>query len=234
MTGVLQVAIIAGGLGTRLGPLTKDAPKSMVRIGNKPFLEHQLEFLRRGGIEDVVLCVGYLGEVVEDYFGNGHAFGLRLSYSYEDKPLGTAGALKQAEPLLDSPFFTLYGDSYLFIDFKAVWAYFDTRKELALMTVYKNSDNYDKSNTIIGDGLVTHYSKEGQHPGKVYIEYGANILRKQALDMIPPNHPYSLEVLFQKLIGAKQLLAYEVKQRFYEIGSLRGLAEFEQFVKSGR
>jgi NDP-sugar pyrophosphorylase family protein len=120
----MQAVILAGGLGTRLRPLTAKRPKAMVSIAGRPFLEYQIGLLRDAGIDDIVLCVGYLAEQIIDYFGDGSSFGVRLRYSVErERLLGTAGAVKQAEPLLTDIFFLTYGDSYLRLDYRAVWNY---------------------------------------------------------------------------------------------------------------
>jgi len=226
----MQVAILAGGLATRLGALAQEHPKSMVQILGKPFLEYQLDFLKKGGMRDIVLCTGHLGEQIENYFGNGSRFGVSIQYSKEDRRLGTAGALKNAEDLLDDVFFTLYGDSYLFVDFRATMSFFESRNKPALMSVYKNHDKYKRSNTAVAGEFVTKYSKHEKTADIVYIEYGANIFRKQTLKMIPEGH-YSLEELFPRLIERQEVLAYEVEKRFYEVGSLRLLREFEEFAK---
>lgn len=227
----MQVAILAGGLATRLGGLTKDQPKSLVRVSGKPFLEYQLEFLRRGGIEDVVLCTGHLGEQIESYFGDGAKFGVKIEYSRERKLLGTGGALKNAEALLQEEFFTLYGDSYLFLDPGVIMSYFKSHDSPALMTVYKNCDQYDRSNTAIAGNRVKAFSKREKTPDMLYIEYGMNILRKRALDAIPEDAPFGLDELFQRLAKMGEILAFEVKERFYEIGSPQGLRDFEYFVR---
>ncbi|MCL0036324.1 sugar phosphate nucleotidyltransferase [Dehalococcoidia bacterium] len=227
----MQVAILAGGLATRLGNLTKGQPKSMVRVLGKPFLEYQLELLRRAGIKNIVLCVGHMGEQIERHFGNGGKYGVNIEYSREDRLLGTAGALKKAEAWLNDVFFTMYGDSYLFLDFSFIMSYFKSHNKLALMTVYKNYDRYDRSNTVVEGNLVKKFSKRKKTKDMVYIEYGANIFRKEALNMIPENQFYSLDDLFSRLIEMDELLAFEVKERFYEIGSPQGLNEFEEFVR---
>ena len=227
----MQVAILAGGLATRLGYLTRGQPKSMVRIEERPFLEYQLEFLRKAGVRNVVLCIGHLGEQIESYFGNGALFGMSIKYSREPSLLGTAGALKNAEPLLEEVFFTLYGDSYLFLDFGQVLSHFRERNKLALMTVYRNDDRYDKSNTVVEGELVKRYSKQERTEDMIHIEYGANIFSRRVLEMIPKGKTCSMEDLFPSLIEKGELLALEVKERFYEIGSLRGLEEFTTFVR---
>lgn len=227
----MQVAILAGGLATRLGHVTKDKPKSMIRILGKPFLEYQLQALKENGILNAVLCIGYLGEQIQNYFGDGSSFGMNIRYSFEDKLLGTAGALKKAENLLDDIFFTLYGDSYLFLDFKAAMTYFLTQNKLALMCVYKNFDRYDRSNTVVEGNSVKKFSNKEKTEDMVHIEYGANILRKEALRLIPEGKSYGLDDLFPRLVEMGELLAYEVKQRFYQIGSPQGLKEFEELIE---
>ena len=227
----MQMAILAGGLATRLGDLTKDQPKSMVQISGKPFLEYQLGLLKRQAVRDIILCTGRFKEQIENYFRDGREFGVNMKYSREDKLLGTAGALKKAESLLNDVFFTMYGDSYLFLDFNRVMSYFESRNKLALMTVYKNYDRYDRSNTVVEGNLVKKFSKKEKTKDMVYIEYGANIFKKEILRMIPENQFYSLDDLFPRLIEMEELLAFEVGERFYEIGSPQGLREFEEYIK---
>jgi MurNAc alpha-1-phosphate uridylyltransferase len=227
----MQVVILAGGLATRLGDLTGDYPKSLLKIQGKPFLEYQLELLQRADIGNVVLCLGHLGEQIERYFGNGNRFGVNINYSIEDRPLGTAGALRNAKGLLDDVFFCIYGDSYLFIDFLKVMSYFKSQDKLALMTIFNNHDLFDKSNTAVKGNLVSRYDKNTKAGDMVYIDYGLSIFRKQALDMVPSDQFYSLEQLFPRLIAQRELLAYEVSERFYEIGSPQGLRDFKEYIK---
>lgn len=228
----MQVAIIAGGLGIRLGELTKNLPKSLIKVEGKPFLQYQLESLRQGGVTDVILCSGHLGKQIEEYFGDGKKFGVNIRYSREQSVLGTAGAIKNAEPLLQDMFFTLYGDSYLFLDIPAIVDCFKSRNKLSMMTVYKNYNRYDTSTAAVGGNLVLKYSKIDKSPDMVYIDYGANLFRKEVLKLIPANQFYPLDNVFSQLIERQQLLAYEVKKRFYEIGSPNGLKEFEQYIRS--
>ena len=227
----MQVAILAGGLATRLGNLTRNQPKSMVKVQGKPFLQYQIELLRRGGVNSLVLCIGHMGEQIEKHFGNGGRYGVNIEYSIEDKLAGTAGALKNAGTLFNDPFFTMYGDSYLLADFSPVMSYFKSQNKLALMTVYKNYDRYDRSNTSVEGNLVKKFSKNERTEDMVYIEYGANIFIKEALNLIPENKPYSLDDLFSRLIEMNELLAFEVKERFYEIGSPQGLKDFKGYIK---
>jgi MurNAc alpha-1-phosphate uridylyltransferase len=229
----MQAAILAGGLATRLGHLTENQPKSLLPIQGKAFLEYQLDFLARGGIRDIVLCLGHMGNMVYQHLGNGRDFGVNIQYSLEEKPLGTAGALKKAEALLDNAFFTLYGDSYLSLDYDQVFASLMSQNKLGIMTVFKNYDRYDRSNTAIKGNLVKGYSKNGRTEDTVYIDYGISAFKKEVLKMIPENRFYSLENLFMQLVDMEELLAFEVKERFFEIGSLRGLKEFEQYIMEG-
>ncbi|TET25581.1 MAG: nucleotidyl transferase [Dehalococcoidia bacterium] len=230
----MQVVVLAGGLATRLGELARNCSKPMVRVQGKPFLEYQLKLLKKAGVVDIVLCTGHMGEEIERRFGDGRKYGVNIKYSLEEKLLGTAGALGKASPLLEDNFFTLYGDSYLFLDFGAVMDYFQSQDKLALMTVYKNYDRYDESNTVVEGNLVRKFSKKEKSGDMVYIEYGANIFRQEALNMIPKNQFYSLEDLFPRLIEKGELLAFEVKERFYEIGSPQGLKEFGEYIRRAR
>jgi NDP-sugar pyrophosphorylase family protein len=227
-----QVVVLAGGLATRLGGLTSGRPKSLIEVHGKPFLQHQLEMLKAQGIVDVIICTSHLGDQIEEYFGNGNALDVKLKYSCESNLLGTAGALRNAARLLDNVFITIYGDSYLFLDFNDAMNYFLSQNKKALMTVHENHNRYDRSNTAVAGDLVIKYDKtENRTPDIVYIDYGVNIFRKEVLEMIPASQPYGLELLFPKLIAEKELLAYRVEKRFYEIGSLSGLDEFTKYAQ---
>ena len=230
----MQVAILAGGLAIRLYPLTQPVPKSMVLIEEKPFLQYQLELLAAHGVCSVVLCIGHLGEQIRDYFGDGSRFGVQIVYSDEkERALGTAGALKFAEDALADQFFVLFGDSYLMLDYAGIWDRFNRYDKLGLMVVYRNQGRYDTSDVLVEDGLVTAYDKASPLPGMVYINEGLSVVRKAALNLIPPEQPMSLQAFFGRLIEQRQLLALETQQRFYEIGSFAGLEEFRQLVRSG-
>ncbi len=227
----MQIAILAGGLATRLGTLAIKEPKSLLKVQGRTFIERQLEQIKRQGITDILICTGHLGRQIQDHLDDGARYGLSIRYSHEDKPLGTAGALKNARKLLNETFITIYGDSYLFLDFNNVFSYFAARDSLALMTVYKNDDRFDRSNTSIKEGFVTGYSKNGRMPDMVYIDYGAQVFGKKVLDLVPEASFYPLEDLVSRLIARKQLLAYEVAERFYEIGSPQGLQEFNEYLR---
>ena len=228
----MQVVILAGGLATRLRPITKKIPKSLIEIQGKPFLEYQINFLKAGGVKDILLCIGYLGEQIEERFGNGSKYGVNISYSYDGKQLlGTAGALKKAEEFLKEDFFLMYGDSYLFLDFSTIMSWFKSNNKLGLMTIFKNYNRYDKSNIAIEGNLVKLYSKTDKTEDMIYIDYGASMLRREALDFVHEDEVLSLEKLFSQLVEDRQLLAYEITERFYEIGSVNGIDEFKRYIR---
>jgi len=229
----MQIAILAGGLGTRLGPLTKDQPKSMVDVHGRPFLAWQLDLLRRQGVTDVVLCVGHLAGPIARHFGDGSAFGVRLRYSDEgERRLGTAGALRWAQALLEEAFFVMFGDSYLLFDFRAIMEHFLARDRLALMVVHRNENRWNRSDVAVEEGHVTAYAATPR-PGMVHINAGLSVLRRAALETIASQPSASLQDLYATLIPQRQLLAYETRQRFCEVGSLAGLEEFRRLVAEG-
>ncbi len=225
------VAILAGGLATRLRPITEKVPKVLVPVAGKPFLEHQLALLRRQGITRAVLCLGHLGEMVQRDFGDGSAHGVTLEYSFDGPVLlGTGGALKRALPMLGDTFFVLYGDSYLPIDFKPVAECFERSGRLGLMTVYQNEGRYDTSNVVFGDGEIKVYDKKNKLPEMHHIDYGLSLFKASAFDEWPGDKAFDLADVMQRLVVQKQLAGFEVKERFYEIGSHAGLAELEELL----
>jgi NDP-sugar pyrophosphorylase family protein len=228
----LPVAILAGGLATRLRPVTGTIPKSLVTVAGEPFLAHQLRQLHAQGIESVVLCIGYLGEMIEAEFGDGSAWGVRLQYSYDGpRLLGTGGALAQALPLLGEQFFVLYGDSYLPIDFNSVAASFERAGQLGLMTVFENRDAYDRSNVCFRDGRIIRYDKRHRTPEMLHIDYGLSVFDARAFAGKREAGAFDLALLQQDLVAAGEMAGHEVTQRFYEIGSHEGLAELDALLK---
>jgi NDP-sugar pyrophosphorylase family protein len=229
----IPVAILAGGCATRLRPITEKIPKSLISVAGKPFLAHQLEWLRSRGLRHVVLCVGYLGEMIQRDFGDGSQFGVRLDYSFDGpKLLGTGGAIKHALPLLGEEFFILYGDSYLPIEYHPVAEFFQRSGKLGCMTVYRNEGRHDTSNVIFRNGQITVYDKKNRTPEMQHIDYGLSLFRNTAFGLFPAGKPFDLAEVMGKLVREKQLAGYEVHERFYEIGSPAGLAELETLLKS--
>jgi NDP-sugar pyrophosphorylase family protein len=227
---MFPVAILAGGLATRLRPITQTIPKALVEVAGKPFIDRQLEYLRGQGVQHVVLCVGYLGEMIQDVVGTGERFGLQVSYSPDGSTLlGTGGALKKALPLLGGHFFVLYGDSYLPVDFSEVQRVYEQSGQQALMTVLENGNRWDKSNVLFKGGRLVEYNKRDPGPDMAHIDYGLGVVAAEVFDQYSAAEPFDLADVYQTLSNHGQLAGYEVHDRFYEIGSHSGLREAEEF-----
>ncbi len=231
----IPVAILAGGMATRLRPITSKIPKSLVPIAGRPFLVHQLELLRSRGIQRVVLCVGHLGEMIRAEVGDGAAFGVQVEYSFDGPALlGTGGAIKRALALLGPEFFVLYGDSYLPLDYRAVAEFFQRSGKLGCMTVFRNEGRYDTSNVVFRDGEIVVYDKKARLPEMQHIDYGLSLFKAAAFAGFPAAQPFDLAGVMMRLVAEKQLAGYEVPERFYEIGSPAGLAELEALLQQSR
>ena len=227
------IAILAGGLATRLRPVTEKIPKALIRVAGQAFLAHQLQLLSRTGLRKVVLCAGYRGEMIEEEFGDGSSFGVEMTYSYDGpKLLGTGGALKKALPLLGQQFLVLYGDSYLPIDYAEPVRAFAASGKLGLMTLFRNEGRWDTSNVLFNEGLIESYSKSDPSPNMRHIDYGLGVLSALAFSSWPSGEPFDLADVYQELIARGELAGYEVKERFYEIGSPSGLAELDAFLRT--
>lgn len=228
---MLPVAILAGGLATRLRPLTETIPKSLIEIHGEPFLAHQLRLLSEVGVTRVVLCVGYLGEQVRQFAGNGARFGLEIEYSFDGERLqGTGGAIRRALPKLGTAFFVLYGDSYLPCDYRGVERSFWQSGAAGLMTVCRNEGRWDTSNVEFSGGRIVRYDKANRTPDMHYIDYGLGAFHATVFAQRAENEVLDLAVVYQDLLRQKQLAGYDVAQRFYEIGSLEGIRELEAYL----
>lgn len=231
----MQAVILCGGKATRLHPLSRRVAKSMVVIRRKPFLKHQLTLFRRYDIRHIVLCVGKFSDQIQRYFGDGHHLGLQIQYSHDGKiPFGTGGALKKAQPLLEEMFFVMYGDSFLPFNFLKPMHCLQKTGKLGLMVFYRNRNRIERSNVKVRRGMVKTYGKDLPHEQMDCIDYGVSIFRKKALEILPAHQPADLSLLHQTLIRRKELLAFEAKRRFYQIGSLDGLREFERYASKHR
>jgi MurNAc alpha-1-phosphate uridylyltransferase len=235
----VQCVILAGGLATRLRPLTADTPKLLVPVAGRPFADWQLSWLAGRGVGEVVLCVGHLGEKIESYVGDGRRWGVDVTYVREgDRLRGTAGALRLAldEGQLQPAFLVLYGDSYLDVDVRAVWDTFERAGCLALMTVYGNDGRWDVSNVRCeADGRV-FYDKRVADPhaaGMRHIDYGLLVLRRDVVEQVPPDAHADLADLQHTLSVRGEMYGFEASHRFYEIGSPAGLADLEQHLDAG-
>ncbi len=228
---MIPVAILAGGLATRLRPLTETIPKSLIEVAGEPFISHQLRLLHAVGIRRVVVCVGYLGEMIEQVVGMGDAWGLQVSYSSDaDKLLGTGGAIKKAIPLLGERFFVLYGDSYLDSDFGAVERAHSASGKQGLMTVVRNDDQWDRSNVLFRDGQIVRYDKVHRTADMHHIDWGLGVLCEEAFAAYPAAEAFDLASVYRELLDVDQLAGFEVNRRFYEIGSPEGIRETEEYI----
>ncbi len=223
---LFPTVILAGGLATRLGPLTQACPKSLVDVNGEPFLFHQLRQLRCQGVRRVLLCLGYLGEQVVAATGDGSMFGLEVEYAFDGpRLLGTAGAIRQALYRLPESFFVLYGDSYLECNYAAVQDAFQAAGKHALMTVYANHERWDTSNVEFHQGRIRAYDKVNRNSRMRHIDYGLGIFDRRAFDSVTEGEPFDLAQVYQALLERDQLAALEVFERFYETGSHAGLEE---------
>lgn len=225
--------ILSGGLATRLRPMTEILPKSMIVINEEPFVAHQLRLLRSKGIQKVILCVGYLSDAIIQFIGDGNKFGLDVRYSHDgDQLLGTGGAVKKALSLLQphEDFFLIYGDSYLNCDYPQVQETFHVSKKLGLMTVFENNNTWDKSNIEFLNGEIKRYDKNNKTDKMHYIDYGLGVFNQEAFKLVPDKQAYDIAILYQDLLAQKQLAAYEVYDRFFEVGSVMGIKELSNFL----
>jgi len=231
---MLPVVLLAGGMATRMRPITENIPKSMLEVAGRPFIAHQLCLLKNKGIEHVILCVGYLGEMIESYLNANEGFGLKTTFSYDGNMLlGTGGAIKNIGDKLPDAFFVLYGDSYLDIDYKKTEKAYHQSHKKAMMTVYKNDGKWDTSNVVFINNEIVRYNKKNKTEDMNYIDYGLGIFNKQVFE----DHNeavFDLACVYEQLVAEKQLFGYEVFNRFYEIGSKEGLKELEDKLKSLR
>jgi NDP-sugar pyrophosphorylase family protein len=224
------VCVLAGGRGTRLGDAVANIPKPLLEVAGEPFLLHQLRLLAAHGATDAVLCVGYLGGVIEERIG-GAQFGMRITYSYDSPGLdGTLGAIRRALPLLPDRFLVLYGDTYLRLDYRGAAQSWQDSGLPALMTVLRNAGRWDGSNAVYEDGRVIAYDKVHPTAQMHWIDFGLGGLEKRALS-IGPRAERDLSALYTELAAVGQLCGYEVGERFYEIGSPASLREADAFLR---
>ena len=231
----MQGVILAGGLGTRLRPITTQMPKVMVTVNGIPFLEHQLRLLRRYCITDILVLSGYMGQCIEEYFGDGRRFGLNVQYSRERVPLGTGGGLRYAAPLLEERFLLLYGDSYLPMDYQDLCQERDSKGVKCAIAVYDNSraDSGVHNNIQLDrQGYVIQYRKQYVDDARFsHVDAGVLACRRSIVEFIPPDESVSLEEsIFPLLIAQRQLFAYKTAQRFFDIGTSERLNTFKEFL----
>ena len=230
-SSALPVALLAGGLATRLRPITAKIPKLLVEVAGEPFLTHQLRLLKAAGLTEIILCVGYLGEQIVELYKDGSNYGVNIKYSFDGpKLLGTGGALIQALPLLGDSFYVLYGDSYLPIDYRKIGDHFINSGKQGLMTVFENKGLYDASNVWFENGEIKVYDKKAKLPEMKHIDYGLGLFKASAFEGYSKTDVVDLAEVQKKLVSQHELCGYEMKERFYEIGSPEGLAELNTLL----
>jgi len=228
----MQCVILAGGLATRLRPRTLTAPKSLLQIAGRPFIDWQLARVREAGYHEVVLCVAYLGEMIKNHVGAGEQSGLRVLYSDEGPTLlGTCGALRRALPLLAGEFLVTYGDSYLPFDYASPLKMLVENKDCdGVMSVFKNVGRWDASNVRTDGTWVTAYEKGTDDPTFDHIDYGALALRRSVVATLQEGAPGDLAAVQSELARQGRLRAIVAHERFFEIGSNKGLAALDRHL----
>lgn len=232
MTEMPPLALLAGGLATRLQPITHTIPKAMVEVAGEPFIAHQLRLLRRKKVSHVVLCVGYLADQIEDFVGDGSRFGLSVDYSFDGpKLLGTGGALRANLDKLGKEFLVMYGDSWLDTNYAPIVDAFRSSGKPALMTVFRNEGKWDTSNVWFERGVIRCYDKRERIPEMHYIDWGLGVVRADVIARKPADTAFDLADIYAELARAGDLAGYEVITRFYEIGSPEGLRETDALLR---
>lgn len=227
------VVILAGGLAMRLRPVTEKIPKALVEIGGQPFIYHQLRLLHSHRIRRVIISAWYRGDMIREYVGDGSRFNMDVNYVFDgDSPLGTGGAICRALNLLNEPFFVLYGDSYLPCNYAEIQSFFNKENQPALMTTYRNQGRFDTSNVEMAGGRILKYDKKFRTPRMEHIDYGLGIFRPSVFEGVQEGQTADLAEIYQELISDKKLLAYEVQERFYEVGSFEGLRELDVLLSN--
>jgi len=232
MIKVKQAVILAGGIGTRLRPLTYKIPKPMIKLNNRPFLEYLIDLLKENEIKEIILLLGYLPDKIKEYFGDGSNFGIKIRYSVGDVSFETGKRIKNAQELLDDNFLLMYCDNYLPLNLKKLVEYHDNHNVLATVTIYTNKDNFTKSNMKVNDkGYVILYDKGRQERNLSGVDIGFFIVNKKVLELMPDtNFSFEKEIL-PELIKKKQLAGYLTDHRYYSIGNLERLPVTEKFLQ---
>jgi len=227
----LQIAILLGGLGSRVASISKKKPKALLDINGKPFIDWQLNYLKKQGFKNIIMCVGHMSQQIIDFVGNGERYNLKIEYSDDgEKLLGTGGSIKKALPLLNQSFFILYGDSFLPINYIDVENVFLKRQNISLMTIIKNSNKWDKSNVHL-DGSKVNYNKKYPNIHMKHIDYGLSVVNASVFDSYKEIDKFDLSDVFYTLSKDNLLRVYEIKKRFYEIGSAKGLEDTIKYFK---
>ena len=214
----MKAIILAGGLGTRLYPYTKSLPKPMLPLGKKPILEHEIEWVKKNGINEIVICVSYLRKKIEDYFGDGKKFGVKIEYAISNEPLATAGQLKTAEKFIDETFVCLYGDSIYNFSLRNMIKHHKKTKSYVTMSLYDYKFNlkYGVIDTN-NDGKLISWSEKPEYSAKINI--GCYVMEPGVLQLIPKNKPYGMDSVIRKTLAKKKKVRSVIsKKGFIDIG----------------
>jgi NDP-sugar pyrophosphorylase family protein len=229
---MFPVAILAGGLATRLRPISESIPKSMIEISNKPFVDWQLSLLSRQGIKKVVFCLSYKSQLIQNYVGDGSKFSLSVEYSFDGaQQLGTGGAIKNALNLLGDNFMVLYGDSYLELDYVQAQKSFEVCGKPAMMTIYNNKNLFEKSNVKLKSSGTISYSKDKVDMDNNYVDYGLTFFESKVFRTNKYNTKFDLSDLCRDLSVVNQLAGFEVFNRFFEVGTFEGINDLKNYLK---
>lgn len=225
-----QAVILAGGRGTRLAPLTDTCPKPMIEFHGRPFLAYLIDMLKEQGFERVLLLLGYLPEVVSDFFGDGSDFGVEIEYSVTPVDDDTGSRIQKAADRLDPTFLLAYCDNYWPMSFEAMWAHFNAVGAPAMVTVYDNADAYTKSNLRVESDLVAVYDKSRTAPDLRGVDIGFIIMRRELLSLLPEGNVSFEASLYPQLVAKHMLGAYVTGHRYYSVGSHERLSLTERFL----
>ena len=215
----MKAVILAGGLGTRLLPLTKKTPKPMLPLGEKPILEHLIDWTRKNGVKSVVLCVSHLRKTIEDYFEDGKRFGVDIEYAISNKPLATAGQLKTAEEFIEDTFVCVYGDSIFDFSLKSMIKQHTKKKAFVTMSLneYKTELPYGVIETL-KNGKVSSWNEKPEI--KANVNMGCYVMEAEVLSFIPKNKPYGMDDVIKKVMSRKKLVSsFITKKGFTDIGN---------------
>ena len=227
-----QAVILAGGRGTRLRPLTDAMPKPMIKFHGKPFLEYLIEQIKEQGFHRILLLLGYLPNVIKDYFGDGSSFGVAIEYSISDTENDTGTRLRLAKSVLDPVFLLMYCDNYCPLDLQKMWKRFFSTKTMGQITIYSNKDGYTKHNVRIdATSLVEIYDKTRTADNLGGVEIGYGIFCKDVIDLIPDGNVNFEKTVYPKLVTTKMLTAFATDHRYYSVGSHARLRLTEKFLK---
>ena len=232
MISVKQAVILAGGVGTRLRPLTYTTPKPMVLVNNRPYLEYLIELLKLNGISEIVLLLGYLYEKIVDHFSDGSDFGISIKYSIGDVSFETGKRIKDAENLIQEHFLLMYCDNYWPLDLERLMEFHNRNQTAATVTVYTNKDGITRNNIYVDErGYVVKYDKSRTDKNLNGVEIGFFIIDKEVMGLMPGNNFSFEKEILPQLIEKRQLSGYLTDHRYYSIGSLERISKTERFLQ---